>query len=707
MTESGLSLGPNRLPSTETALTGCHQPSMRTTSLVWAPLIVSVTILCQNAMAVDFHVATSGKDSNHGTEAQPFATLERARNAVRQSRKARASTDQMTVYLHGGRYEFSQPLVLTKEDSGTQDAPIIWRSVSDESVVLSGGRAIQGFKPVVDTSVLDRLPAPARGKVLQSDLTAAGLKDFGEVAAIGKRVELFFGGNPMPLARWPNEGFSHVVDVVGGSPIVSHGIKGDAVGRFVYSDDEPARWVTEPEVWVSGYWFWDWSDGRQQVKSIDPATHTIELLPPHHNYGYRKGQRFYAFNVLAELDSPGEWYLDRQRGVIYFWPPTDTSDPSVTLSMTPTLLSFTNASWITLRGVLLEATRGTAVQIAGGSGVRIAGCVIRNTGMSAVGINGGTNHGVTGCDIYQTGEGGVSLNGGERKTLTPGEHFAENNHIHHFSRLVRTYRPAIGLQGVGNRASHNLIHDAPHTAILLNGNDHVTEFNEIHHVCEETGDVGAFYMGRDWTMRGNLVRHNYFHHLSGPGLHGAMAVYLDDAASGTTIFGNLFYRAGRAAFIGGGRDNLVENNVFVECEPSVHLDARGIGWMHETAEPGGFMDKRLDEVPYTLPPWSTRYPELVNIRNESPAAPRGNKIRHNVSMGGQWLNLEKAAESGALIENNLVDQDPGFVDATKMDFRLKPDSPAWALGFRRIPIENIGLHDDELRTARPTTFTSP
>lgn len=669
--------------------------------------VFSLAILSQSMFAAEFHVATDGNDSNPGTEAKPFASLQKARDAVRQWRKTASKADAVTVSLHKGLYEITDPLAFNEEDSGTKDAPVVWRNFNGEPVVLSGGRTIRGFKPVTDTEVLDRLPSTARGHVLQADLAGSSLKDFGEVATVGKRIELFFDGRPMTLARWPNEGFTKVVDVVNTSPIVSHGIKGDAVGHFIYDGDQPSRWTSESDVWVSGYWFWDWSDGRQQVKSINPANHTIELTPPHHNYGYRKGQRFYAFNVLAELDSPGEWYLDRQNKLLYFWPPSSTDDVSVTLSVVPTLLTFGNAVWITVRGLQLEATRATAIEIQGGSNLTIGGCVIRNTGSSAVTISGGHHHNVAGCDIYQTGEGGISLSGGDRKTLTPAEHVADNNHIHHFSRLVRTYRPAIGLSGVGNRASHNLIHDAPHTAILLAGNDHVTEFNEIHHVCEETGDVGAFYMGRDWTMRGNIVRHNYFHDLSGPGLHGAMAVYLDDAASGTTIFGNVFYRASRAAFIGGGRDNIVDNNIFVECQPSVHLDARGIGWMRETAEPGGFMDKRLDEVPFQQPPWSTRYPELVNIRNENAAAPHGNKVFHNVSMGGKWLALEKAAEPGITIENNLIDQDPGFVDAARLNFQLKPDSPAWALGFQRIPIDKIGLYDDELRSARSKPLTSP
>jgi hypothetical protein len=674
------------------ALYVCLLPSVRTATQLGVSTVAGA----------DFFVAKDGNDDNPGSETQPFATLERARDAVRKWRTTAGGDAHATVHLRGGTYELARAFTLTAEDSGSEHAPVIWRNYQSERVVLSGGCTIRDFSPVTDSDVLERLPAVARGKVLQADVKAAGVTDFGEVATVGKRIELFCQGKPMTLARWPNEGFAQIVDVTGGQPVTIHGIQGDAIGKFTYSEQRPARWVTESDAWLSGYWFWDWSDGRQRIKAIDTAKRTIELEPPHHNYGYRKGQRYFAFNLLAELDAPGEWYLDRPRGVLYFWPPSEYSGEAA-LSVLPTLISMDNASWVTVRGLLLENSRSTAVMIGDGEGVRIGGCRIRDVGGWGVAIRGGTNCGVIGCDIQQAGEGGVSLSGGNRLTLTSAGHFAHNNHIHHYSRLVRTYRPAVGLGGVGNRASHNLIHHAPHNAILLGGNEHLIEFNDIHHVCQETGDVGAFYMGRDWTMRGNLIRHNFFHELSGPGLHGAMAVYLDDAASGTTIFGNVFYRASRAAFIGGGRDNVVENNIFVECKPSVHVDARGLGWMHATVAPGGTMRQRLAAMPYQRPPWSTRYPKLVSLLEENPPAPHGNRVLRNISVAGQWRNVEKAAEPGVAFENNLVDQDPNFVDADKLDFQLSPESPAWALGFKKIPIDQIGLRSDEWRTAIPAS----
>src|SRR5690606_32405402 len=108
-------------------------------------------------------------------------------------------------------------------------------------------------------------------------------------------------------------------------------------------------------------------------------------------------------------------------------------------------------SHVTLRKLILEGARGTALRMHDGAGNRIVGCTLRNIGGDAIGVSGGTNHGVIGCDLYRLGGGGITLVGGDRTTLTPGGHFADNNHIHHYARWYRMYHTAVSLQGVGNR----------------------------------------------------------------------------------------------------------------------------------------------------------------------------------------------------------------------------------------------------------------
>jgi hypothetical protein len=659
-----------------------------------------LVISCPLFAGSEYFVSTGGNDTNPGTQAQPFATLQRARDAIRELKKSsNPPRAGVTVWIQSGTYYVNEPLMLTKEDSGTKNAPIIYRGQPGGQVRIVGGKQVKGFQPVTDPDILKRLDASVREKIVCADLKAAGITDFGQVAARSNRLELFFRDEPMQLARWPNEGFVKIVEVVGETIKNVRGRKGTIEGKFTYSGDRPKRWADEQEIWLHGYWFHDWSDSFEKVSSIDTDKRIIELAPPYHNYGYRNGQRYYALNILAELDKPGEWYLDRQNGILYFLPPAPINDGKAVLSMLHNLFVLKDCSYVTIRNLVLEATRSTAVTISGGTSNTVAGCTIRNTGSWAVNISGGSKNSVLSCDIYNTAEGGISLSGGDRKTLTPAGHRAENNHIHHFGRIYRTYRPAVSVRGVGNVVSHNVIHDGPHNAIQLGGNDHVIEFNEIYKVCFETGDVGAFYMGRDWTARGTVIRYNYFHDIKGPGLYGAMAVYLDDAASGISIIGNIFYRAGRAAFIGGGRDNLVEDNIFVDCESSVHVDARGMGWMKYHVESGGTLPNRLKAVPYKQPPWSEKYPKLVNILDDSPGEPRGNIVRRNISFGGKWLDVEKKAMPLIKFEDNLVDKDPHFVDAKHQDFRLRPGSPAFALGFKQIPIEKIGLYRDEYRTS--------
>ena len=282
-----------------------------------------------SAAPLALYVAPGGNDGGSGRAAAagadgagPFATLERARDEVRKLKQAGPlPTGGVVVELAAGVYELARPLELTAADSGSAEAPIVYRAASGAEVRLVGGRQVTNFVPVTDAAVLQRLDESARGKVLQADLKALGIKDFGQVATDGQRLEVFFQDKPMTLARWPNEGFVKVGELLGGSLREAHGLKGDNVGKFTYEGDRPARWVGEKDIMLHGYWFWDWSDQRQKVASIDTTARVITMTEPYHYFGYRKSQRYYAYNLLPELDLPGEYWIDREAGVLYFWPP--------------------------------------------------------------------------------------------------------------------------------------------------------------------------------------------------------------------------------------------------------------------------------------------------------------------------------------------------------------------------------------------------
>jgi len=699
--------------------------------------IVALLLVPPVFAATEFFVSPNGSDANAGTKAKPFATLERARDATR-ARKASQSAfrEAVTIFLRGGDYLRTNAFELIAADSGTADSPLVWRAYKNETVRLLGGRTLTGFAPVTNTAVLTRLDELARGHVVQLDLRALGITDFGEMksrgfsrAAVPAHCELFFNHRPMTLARWPNAGeFAKIAGYPATSDHLDEhgGNVGQLPGGFHYAGDRPQRWQDVSELWVHGYWSYDWANSYEQVASLDIAQRLVKTTTPHGLYGFRKSQRFYFLNVLEELDQPGEWFLDRKTGVLYFWPPESGALETVLSLLDQPLLKLKDVSHVTFRGLILEATRGNAVEIRGGVSNRIAGCLIRNAGNTGVVIEGGTGHAVVSCDVSDTGDGGVSLTGGDRQTLTPGGHFVENCHFQRLGRWSKCYVPAVAMTGVGLRASHNLIQEHPHCAILYWGNDHLMEFNEIHHIALETGDVGAIYTGRDYTFRGNQIRHNFIHHTGGVGM-GSMGVYMDDCVSGTEVFGNIFYKVHWAMFIGGGRDHRVANNLFVDCDPAVRADGRGLDqspvW-HNMVD--HTMRQRLAEVPLAL--YRQRYPAMKSLDRyygppEGPAItggafkgvpPDDNVIERNVCVG-KWLEVGWHATGTTLrLEGNLTNAAPSLASlpndqSPAKSFALRKDSPAWALGFQRIPVEEIGLRDDELRPGlkRLSTAATP
>ena len=725
----------------------------------WMLAVCGLLTACGAGLAAEFYVAPDGKDTNPGTRAAPFGTLEAARDTIRKLKTGQPQpAGGVTVWLRGGLYRIAKTFELDERDSGTKDAPSVYRACEDEEVRLSGGQELEpaAFREVTDPAILERLPEAARGKVLQVDLKAQGITNFGQMRRRGfghpyvsAGLELFFNDQPMQLARWPNKGVVRIGKVLDRGSEPRSGDFSNRGGKFTYDYDRPARWKQADDIWLSGLFCYGYADDTIKVKAIDTQQKTITLADAH-VYGVRSGVTwlaYYALNLLEEIDQPGEWFLDRKSGVLYFWVPGPLEKAKISVSrLEEPMVAMEGTSYVTLRGLTLEVARGIGIYIERGASNLIAGCTLRNLGVVAVCIGqggkpdprpcggwaldiaaekgesvpvepvsrqlgnwahsiygnttwnrqAGSNHGVVGCDIYNTGAGGVSLGGGDRKTLTPAGNYLLNCHIHDFNRLDRTYRSGVNIDGVGNRVAHCLIHDAPHCALLLWGNDHRVEYNEVHHVCLWADDMGAFYTGRDPSQQGNMLRHNFFHHNGGRG--GTCTIYLDDGTCGATAFGNVFYRTAGVFWINGGHDHVVRNNLFIDTGAAVGCGMNNSQWMGYVRDPLQVLRLRK-AIDVTKPPYVTRYPKLANTFDHSPTLRRGNEVCANVSVRsgdfGRGTNEVK--------DNLVVQEDPGFVDAAGMDFRLRPDSIVFSKipGFQKIPFEKIGLYKDEYRKAVP------
>ena len=695
------------------------------------------------ACALTFYVATNGADTAEGSLEKPFATLERARDAIRSVRRTGGvPAGGATVFVRGGRYEFARTFVLAAEDGGTEQAPVVYRAYGHERPVLTGDRRIGGF-------------VPHKGQIVKADLGAQGLRN------VYSR-QLFFNGERQHIARYPNfdpanphgGGFAYVA---GALIRMSKALTNETRRVVTCKPEDCRRWAKprEGEVFIYPRYNWrsclvpiasaDW-DKRQITLTSDVwsgATHTI-----------RAGDRYYVRNLFEELDAPGEWYLDRATRTLYFWPPAPLADAEVSVAALKDLVQIgPGSAWITLRGFDIRRCEGNGVTVSESTNCLVAANRVHGIGGgAAIRIEGGRNCSVRGNDVWDTCHQGVVVEGGDAETLTPGGHVVDNNYIHHIGTL-NGHAAGIMLRGVGLRVSHNLIHDTTRSGIYGGGNDCVIEYNRIRHTNLETEDTGGYYNGGGWHIRGQVIRFNYIHDALGYGRHpdgtwgwphSACCIYLDDDHSGTTVYGNILARSATGGvFVHGGRDNRIENNILVEhalrqVTYSGHDPASDVVARHwETFSH------------YRHNPAYAKYPEIGKMDRATAWRMSGNRFERNIICYrnpqaklytlrrndfpeenvfdynlvwhfGQALDTDypppengrKTAEAAEISDTweawrtagfdaHSVVADPLFVDPDQGDYRLRPESPAFKLGFKAIPVEQIGPYKDSLRATWP------
>jgi hypothetical protein len=655
-----------------------------------------------NVPGLLLHVAVVGDDKGLGTKKKPFGSLERARDEIRTIRqKGALPRGGVMVLIHGGKYDVSGTFDLTAEDSGNEGEPVRYCAVPGEKVIFSGGVRLSGWKQLNDPKMYQLLPLKSVGKVWFLDMKSNGITDPIPLKTTSGAHELIFNNKVMQLSRGPNEGFLHVADV-----LVKDKTHGDGAydtrlsssqGIFTYKEDIPNKWVAEPDLLLYGYWFWGWSEAYLRVAGIDTVKRLITLAKPWNAYGFSIDDPFYAYNALSELDAPGEWYMDRVNGRILFYPPSDLMKATVELStFASVMVKMENVSNVRFEGLTWESGSADGILIQDGANCLFAGCTLRHFAGNAINVKGGLNHGFVSCDIYSLGCGGILISGGDRKTLSPCRHFVENCDIYNLSRNVHTYSPCVLMSGVGISVRHNRMHENLSTAIRVDGNDHLVEYNEIYDVVTESDDQGGIDMWNNPTYRGNVFRYNYWHHIGnwrGTGIIprcGQSAIRVDDGICGTLVQGNIFEKCSQGTIIGfgalqinGGKDNIIENNIFADCMAMISIDLWGEKrWQNYS---GTALDnKGIDKELYLH-----RYPELATLTEDAGR----NHIRNNRSIR---CDQSIRVHYGAVLTNpdttNNIALPPQTMLTMKSDNSLFRQS-----GFKRIPVEEMGIYIDAWR----------
>ena len=663
----------------------------------WIALVLCLVFACP-VRAAPFRI-----------EAKPGDSLIAVRDRVR-GLPENVRRRGVEVVLEPGEYFLPNGLLLTAADGGESNAlSVTWRARKPGTVRIVGARRIrsQAFSRVTDAALLARLPESARGNVYFADVSRLfpdAVPPFSIRASGGDNGYqplpplVFVGGSHGKLAGWPNAGrwciFSNRVDR--GSRVEGALFKG---GAFVFSDPRLRRWNFGNGVWLEGYFTHDWASWAAPAVSwgVENGTNDVVRIDPEAPVYYgvmsgtwgRKERRFRAFNLFEELDAEGEWWLDRERKLLYVVPPggrmTGETDVRMVTSSTA-LLEGRGVRNLRFEGIELAYAYGTLADMRDCESVAFSGCRFRNTASNGILVYGRDCR-VRRCEVANCGLSGVVVSGGDRLTLTPSGNVVEDCRIHGFGILQKTYAPGISISdaSVGVVVRGNEIFDAPHSAVIYGGNDHLFESNEVHHVLLDTGDAGAFYTGRDWTTQGNVLRGNCVHDIGCREAAGdnadadasganAMGFYFDDCDCGDEVVGNTFYNLPRGIMIGGGRDHPIVGNVFSNCVIGLSIDCRGMTAKHWNVPGGGWhLEGLAQNVGYTNAIWAARYPRLANIMNDHPREPLYNPVVGNTFIDcRETLRLDSHAPLGrmASIRDNVVVTATKGLPPAKIDSRI-------------------------------------
>lgn len=678
------------------------------------------------------YVATDGRDTNPGTLDAPLLTFYAARDKARQLKKSGNYPNGVTVLVRGGVYTFDKQLRLTEQDSD-----VTWANYGDEKVTISGGVNLEGkdFVKAENEPILDRVvDEQARGKIYMLDLKKYGITDVGEpylpgaysyndwfmeaglplsVKPEAPASELLFNGESLTIARYPNTGNINIETVIeegwqdpnwlGGPP---KGVEVTDGFTIKIKDDRLKYWTNAPEnsILMFGNWRYNWADQTVPLKSINVEKKEITSATPS-RYSLAANRGFYVFNLIEELDKAGEYYLDYDNCVIYVIPPEDISKAQIKLSLLDKeLVYMENTKNILFDGIDATATRNHVFGIHGGENNRINNSEISYTASRVIEVIGGKNNGVTNCHIHDV-EGGITLDGGDKKTLTLCNNYAINNHIERYSRLSTTYVSAIRVNGVGTIAMHNEIHNAPHFAIDFNGQLNKIMYNNIYDVLQITEDAGAIYGGLNWAGRGVQVKYNYIHdiHCSIPDVElGVFGVYMDGGQCDMQVIGNVFENInqdGRGVQIGGGHDNVVMNNMFINCDAALWMvDIMLTQDLNARMYPSyKTLDEEVDLDNNEI--WKKTFPnlyKLMELSDDEKKLPTGNVFANNLTLNTTLCTGIVANNYSDVSKNYSISAQDGFVDFKGKNFTLKEDSPIFKKypEFRPLPFTRMGRIDN-------------
>ena len=696
-------------------------------------LVVAGAIIPASAQLV-LHVAPGGNDAWSGLlEAPnaagtdgPLATITGARDVLR---KQRASTPAgaVDVVVQGGDYYITEPIVFGPEDSGTAEAPIVYRAASGASPVIHGGRIITGWQREGDLWVAD-IPAVKDGSWAFS--------------------QFWVNGERRTPARTPNANheagdFPDADDLfltVGPVMEKPEGANEEtrSATRFYYNPEDLQAWPSLQDAIVVVYHSWE--TALLRPKAIDTENHILEFTgPTNWGFGYwHPDQRYYIEHLFEGLDQPGEWFLNRKEGRLYYMPvPGEMVDEITAVApVAGQLLRIEGkpaegqfVSHLTFRGLQFHFTEfavkpeghsdgqaaasvPAAIEATGARHITFDQCDVGHLGTYGVWFRSGSqDNQLTRTEIHDLGAGGVRIGeGGSPATENEAvlRNVVDNCFIHDGGRV---FRGAVGAwigRSSYNRLSHNEICDFRYTGISVgwswgydasSAHHNIIEYNRVHHIAQgQLSDTGGIYtLG---VSPGTIIRNNVFHDIiSSPKVSGGWGIYFDEGSTGILAENNLVYNTRTGTLHQHyGRDNRVVNNIFAFSHNGQLIRSR-------EEEHNSF----------------TFHRNIVYFNNNQLLGSTWKNGNFDLDSNLYWSTAEEVAKFGEMdfagrtlaewrAEGHdawSVVADPKFVNAEAGDFRLQADSPAFVLGFKPFDHTEAGLYGDPEWVERPRAIPRP
>lgn len=563
-------------------------------------------------MEFGIHVTADGYDYNDGSAANPVATINRAMDI------AKYMAGEKDIFVHAGIYE--ETLNITSEYNNIRIKGVGDVSLKPPTLKI----AADSFTRVTDTEVLAQLPYYARGHVLCADISGctddiAGISNF--IANRNKSYyKVYQDGFGMTNARWPN-GYDFALTTAA-APDMHDKLTYNTEIIYFDNPEKLALWKNAENAHAYIYRSSGYNASEKKIVGIDEEEKTVTF-----DYriasGQRIGDRFYIYNLLQELDVPGEYYIDAENQKLYLFP-TDSFLNIEIITSAENVVNISNSSGITVENMKIGKTRGNGIVIADSDHVNIKACEISGIGIYGLLGQRCTETTIDSCIVNDTSDGGILLNYSDAidPDLQPQHNSIKNCRVYN----VGTDNPIAGavyMGGTGNTMQHNTIHDTPHMAIWFGGNDNTVEYNEIYNALKYCDDAGVIYGNPGILGQGNIVQYNYIHDCitfnNTPSE--LYFIYLDWNTSGITVSNNLFeipQTESPFAFglFGGGRNNTLDSNVFVGDSCFVLSNRYEQGSMHDNLISSNYLANfinGLSEAQRSL--WFEKYPSIEDEYN--------------------------------------------------------------------------------------------